>query len=40
MLEEMIGEQHDALTLEFSQDKFTELGFIQTTEAPNRHFSI
>jgi hypothetical protein len=40
MLEEMIGDRHYALTLELFQDKFTELGFIQTTEAPNRHFSI
>jgi hypothetical protein len=40
MLEELIGDRHYALTLEFFQDKFTELGFIQTTEAPNKHFSI
>ena len=38
-LEEMIGDRPYALTLEFFQDKFTELGFIQTTEAPNQHFS-
>jgi hypothetical protein len=30
MLEQMIGDRHYALTLEFFQDKFTELGFIQT----------
>jgi len=40
MLEEMIDNRHYALTLKFVQDKFTELGFIQTTEAPNQHFSI
>jgi len=40
MLAEMIGDRHYALTLEFFPDKFTELGFIQTTEAPNPHFSI
>jgi hypothetical protein len=40
MLEEMIDDRHNALTLEFFQDKFTELGFIQTTEAPNQHFAI
>jgi hypothetical protein len=40
MLEEMIGDRHYALTLEFFQDKFTELGFIQTTQAANQHFSI
>jgi hypothetical protein len=27
MLEEMIGDRHYALTLEFFQDKFRELGF-------------
>jgi hypothetical protein len=40
MLEEMIGDRPYAPTVEFFQDKFTELGFIQTTEAPNQHFSI
>jgi hypothetical protein len=40
MLEEMIDDRHNALTLEFFQDKFTELGFIQTAEAPNQHFAI
>jgi hypothetical protein len=34
MLEKMIGDRRCVLTLEFFQDKFTELGFIQTTEAP------
>jgi len=40
MLEEMIGDRPYALTLEFFQDKFTELGSIQTTEAPNQHFYL
>jgi hypothetical protein len=40
MLEEMIDDRHYALTLEFFEDKFTELGFIQTTEARNQHVSI
>jgi len=40
MLEEMIGDRPYAPTLEFFQDKFMELGFIQTTGAPNQHFSI
>jgi hypothetical protein len=31
MLEEMVGDRHYALTLEFFQDKFTELDSIQTT---------
>jgi hypothetical protein len=40
MFQEMIGDRHYALTLEFFQEKFTELGFIQATEAPNQHFSV
>jgi hypothetical protein len=34
MLEEMIDDRHYALTLEFFQNKFKELGFTQTAEAP------
>jgi hypothetical protein len=40
MLEGMIGDRQYALTLELFQDKFTALGFIRTTEAPNQDFSI